>query len=69
MTLAQTMMDKHTSSEIINRLVDRTLVIYSEFGTLEDNPLVKGFRDLRIETVFAGTTEIMKTIIAQSMEL
>jgi alkylation response protein AidB-like acyl-CoA dehydrogenase len=30
---------------------------------------VKVFRDVRVITIFAGTTEIMKTIIAKSIGL
>jgi len=67
--IAETMMSKYASSEMVNLMVDRALDLFGEHGTLEDNLLVRDFRDLRIVTIFAGTTEIMKTIIAQSMGL
>jgi acyl-CoA dehydrogenase len=67
--MAETMMSKYASSEAANLWVDRLLDLFGEFGTLETCPLVREFRDLRIVTIFAGTTEIMKTIIAQSMGL
>jgi acyl-CoA dehydrogenase len=67
--IAETMMSKYTSSEMVNLMVDRALDLFGEYGSLEENHLVRDFRDLRIVTIFAGTTEIMKTIIAQSMGL
>ena len=67
--VAETMMIKYASSEMVNLMVDRALDLFGDFGNTEKNPLVQGFRDLRIVTIFAGTTEVMKTIIAQSMGL
>ena len=67
--IAETMMSKFASSEAANLMADRSLDLFGEYGMLEDNHLVRGFRDVRITTIFAGTTEIMKTIIAQSMGL
>ena len=52
-----------------NIIIDRALDLFGEFGCLEANPLAKAFRDARITTIFAGTTEIMKTIIAKSIGL
>ena len=67
--IAQTMMTKYASSEAANVMVDRALDLFGEYGMLEEHDVVRAFRDLRIVTIFAGTTEVMKTIIAQSMGL
>ncbi len=67
--IAQTMMTKYASSEAANLMADRALDLYGEYGMIEELDAVRAFRDLRITTIFAGTTEIMKTIIAQSMGL
>ena len=67
--VAETMMIKYASSELSNTMADRLIDLYGEEGLLESNYITKQFRDLRITTIFAGTTEIMKTIIAQSMGL
>ena len=66
---AETMMIKYASSEMVNQMIDRALDLYGEAGNTEKNQLVRAFRDLRIVTIFAGTTEVMKKIIAQSMGL
>ncbi len=65
----ETMMLKFASSEMSNHLIDNALDLYGDSGSLENNPLVRSFRDLRVNTIFAGTTEIMKTIIAGTMNL
>ncbi len=67
--IGETMMSKYASSEMVNTLIDRALDLFGEFGCLETNPLVRLFRNARIFTIFAGTTEIMKTIIAKSIGL
>ncbi len=65
----ETMMSKFASSEMSNHIIDKALDLYGESGSLENNPLVRSFRDLRVNTIFAGTTEIMKMIIAGTMGL
>lgn len=65
----ETMMIKFASSEMANQLVSKMMDLYGEYGQLEANEIAQQFRDLRIITIFAGTTEIMKTIIAQSLQL
>ncbi|MBU3915074.1 acyl-CoA dehydrogenase family protein [bacterium] len=67
--VSETMMIKSSSSEVANQMIDKALDLFGEYGCLEDNPLARVFRDLRIVTIFAGTTEIMKTIIAKSLGL
>ncbi len=67
--VAETMMIKYSSSEEANLMVDRVIDLLGEYAVLESNFFPQHFRDLRITTIFAGTTEIMKTIVAQSMGL
>jgi len=67
--IAITMMTKYASSESLNQMLDRALDLFGDYGMLETNDVVRAFRDSRITTIFAGTTEIMKTIVAQSMGL
>ncbi|MFH2131373.1 MAG: acyl-CoA dehydrogenase family protein, partial [bacterium] len=38
--IAETMMAKYVSSEMINLMADRALDLFGEYGILEDNPLV-----------------------------
>ncbi|SHI93034.1 Acyl-CoA dehydrogenase [Desulfatibacillum alkenivorans DSM 16219] len=66
---AQTMMSKYASSEMMNLQISDIMDLFGEYGLLESSPVARGFRDQRITTIFAGTTEIMKTIIAKSLGL
>ncbi|MCG6909282.1 MAG: acyl-CoA dehydrogenase family protein [Deltaproteobacteria bacterium] len=67
--IRETMMSKYASSESLNQMIDRVLDLFGDYGLLEANFLVKVFRDVRVITIFAGTTEVMKTIIAKSLGL
>jgi acyl-CoA dehydrogenase len=65
----ETSMAKYWTTDMANRILGRSLEIMGEFGTLEENPLVQGFRDMRVTSIFAGTNEIMKYIVAKLMRL
>ena len=67
--VCETMMCKYVSCESANIIADKALDLFGEFGGLESNPILKTFRDMKVSTIFAGTTEIMKTIIAKSIGL
>ncbi len=66
---AETMMAKYKSSELSREMIENSIGIMGEDGLLEVNRFARIFRDLRVSTIYAGTTEIMKTIIAGTMNL
>ena len=51
------------------RVATRGLDLVGEAGSLEKCPLARGFRDVRVMSIFAGTNEIMKGIAAKFMGL
>ena len=65
----ETSMAKYWTTDMANRVIGKSLEIMGEFGTYEANPLVRGFRDMRVTSIFAGTNEIMKYIVAKFMRL
>ncbi|MFO7559268.1 MAG: acyl-CoA dehydrogenase family protein [Desulfobacterales bacterium] len=65
----ETSMAKYWATDLARKTAERCLDLYGEFGTLEECPAVKGFRDIRVMSIFAGTNEIMKGIIAKFMGL
>ncbi len=67
--VAETSMAKYWNTEMANRIADRCLNLCGEFGMLESCPIVRTFRDVRVTTIFAGTNEIMKGIVAKSLGL
>ncbi len=66
---AETSMAKYWTTEMASRLMGRCLEIAGDFGTVEENPIVRRWRDIRVTSIFAGTNEIMKYITAKSMGL
>jgi len=67
--VTETSMAKYWNTEMANRIADRCLNLCGEFGMLEACPIARTFRDVRVTTIFAGTNEIMKGIVAKSLGL
>lgn len=65
----ETSMAKYQTSDMANRIANRCMDIVGDFALDEQCPIVREWRDLRVTTIFAGTNEIMKGIIAKSMKL
>ena len=65
--VTETSMAKYWTSEKANQIANRCLELIGDDAVKEDCPVVRTWRDLRIHTIFAGTNEIMKQIIAKSM--
>ncbi|MFC7341021.1 acyl-CoA dehydrogenase family protein [Saccharopolyspora griseoalba] len=60
-------MAKWWLSELNKRVVDRCLQLHGGFGYMTEYPVAKAFLDSRVQTIYGGTTEIMKEIIGRSM--
>jgi alkylation response protein AidB-like acyl-CoA dehydrogenase len=67
--VVETSMAKFWTTDLANRTADRALSILGESAATESCPLVRGWRDLRVMSIFAGTNEIMKGIAAKFMGL
>jgi acyl-CoA dehydrogenase len=65
----ETSMAKWWITEMCKRNIDVCLQFFGGYGYMEEYPICRAYRDARIQTIFAGTTEIMKIIIAKSMGL
>jgi alkylation response protein AidB-like acyl-CoA dehydrogenase len=68
--VAETSMAKYWNTEMANRVADRCLNLCGEFAVLEEAcPIARTFRDVRVTTIFAGTNEVMRGIVAKSLGL
>ncbi|MGK2866369.1 MAG: acyl-CoA dehydrogenase family protein [Mycobacterium sp.] len=67
LTVDQAAMAKWYSTEAQVRLVDRCLQLYGGYGYMREYPIAKAFLDSRIQTIYGGTTEIMKEIIGRGL--
>jgi len=54
-------------SELQNRIVDRCLQLHGGYGYMVEYPVARAFVDSRVQTIFGGTTEIMKEIIGRDL--
>jgi acyl-CoA dehydrogenase len=60
-------MVKWWNTELGNRVVDRCVQLYGGYGYMREFGVAKAFTDSRVQTIFGGTTEIMKEIIGRSL--
>lgn len=67
--IVETSMAKYWTTDLAKRIADRTLDLCGEYGGQEACPVVRGFRDARVMSIFAGSNEIMKGIAAKFMGL
>jgi alkylation response protein AidB-like acyl-CoA dehydrogenase len=56
-------------TEMENRVISRCLQLFGGWGYMEEYPIAKAFRDARVQTIYGGTTEIMKEIIGRGLGL
>ncbi|MBA4417391.1 MAG: acyl-CoA dehydrogenase [Syntrophus sp. (in: bacteria)] len=60
-------MAKAFLGEMVNRVAYQALQLHGGYGYMEEYRICRLFRDARSLSIFAGTTEIMKLIIARSL--
>ncbi|MCW2607531.1 MAG: acyl-CoA dehydrogenase [Frankiales bacterium] len=56
-------------TELQGRVVDRCLQLHGGYGYVLEYPIAKAYADARVTRIYAGSSEIMKTIIAKGMGL
>jgi long-chain-acyl-CoA dehydrogenase len=58
---------KWWDTELCNRVVDRCVQLHGGYGYMREYPVARAFADGRAQTIFGGTTEIMKEIIGRGL--
>jgi alkylation response protein AidB-like acyl-CoA dehydrogenase len=58
---------KYWNTELLKSVVDRCVQLHGGYGYMMEYPIGKAYQDVRIQTIFGGTTEIMKEIIGRSL--
>jgi alkylation response protein AidB-like acyl-CoA dehydrogenase len=56
-------------TELEKRVIDRCLQLFGGWGYMEEYPIARAYRDARVQTIYGGTTEIMKEIVGRSLGL
>ncbi|MEV7213654.1 acyl-CoA dehydrogenase family protein [Kitasatospora cineracea] len=60
-------MAKWWATELQKRTADRCLQLHGGSGYMSDSAVARAFTDGRVQTIYGGTTEIMKEIIGRSL--
>lgn len=60
-------MAKYYASEVCNQVANKALQIHGGYGYIREYEIERVFRDLRLTTIGAGTTQIQKNIIAKEL--
>lgn len=69
LTVSDAAMGKWWTTELQKKTVDKCLQLHGGYGYMSEYPISKAYLDTRIQTIYGGTTEIMKEIIGRSMGL
>ena len=68
-TAEEAAMAKWWTTELQKRVVDRCLQIHGGYGYMMEYPIAADYADAAVQSIYAGTNEIMKVIIARRMGL
>lgn len=69
LTVSDAAMGKWWTTELQKKTVDKCLQLHGGYGYMSEYPISKAYLDTRIQTIYGGTTEIMKEIIGRGMGL
>ncbi len=67
--VVETSMAKYWTTDMLKRIISRSLDLTGDYGISEECLLGRAMRDSRILSIFAGTNEIMKEICSKFMGL
>ena len=60
-------MAKWWTTELQKKVVDSCVQLHGGYGYMLEYPVAKAFIDSRVQTIYGGTTEIMKEIVGRSL--
>ena len=69
LTISDAAMGKWWTTELQKKTVDKCLQLHGGYGYMSEYPIAQAYIDTRIQTIYGGTTEIMKEIIGRTMGL
>jgi alkylation response protein AidB-like acyl-CoA dehydrogenase len=60
-------MAKLYASEAANRAVGQAVQIHGGYGFVKDYPVERYYRDARVTTIYEGTSEVQRLVIAREV--
>jgi alkylation response protein AidB-like acyl-CoA dehydrogenase len=67
LTAAEAASAKLFCTEVASRVIDRCLQLHGGYGYINEYPIARLYADNRVNRIYGGTSEVMKTIIAKDM--
>jgi alkylation response protein AidB-like acyl-CoA dehydrogenase len=67
LSISDAAMAKWWTTELQTKVVNTCLQLHGGYGYMSEYPIAQAFLDSRIQTIYGGTTEIMKEIIGRSL--
>jgi len=62
-------MAKYWGSQVQNEVLDECLQLHGGYGYMMEYPITRLFADARVQKIYGGTNEIMKELIARSLDV
>ena len=56
---------KYKTGDLLNQVAYECLQMFGGYGFMEEYPIARIYRDVRVAPIYAGTSEIMKEIISK----
>jgi alkylation response protein AidB-like acyl-CoA dehydrogenase len=69
LSVSDAAMAKWWTTELQQKVMDRCLQLHGGYGYMAEYPISKAWADSRVQTIYGGTTEIMKEIVGRSLGL
>jgi alkylation response protein AidB-like acyl-CoA dehydrogenase len=67
LTATDAAMAKWWTTEMQKRVVDSCVQLHGGYGYMLEYPVARAYLDTRVQTIYGGTTEIMKEIVGRSL--
>jgi len=67
MTVEDAAIVKYATTEMQLRAVNECLQLFGGYGYTDEYPISRFYRDARVQTIYAGSSEIMKEIVARGV--
>ena len=67
LSAAEAAQAKYWCTQLQQTAVDRCLQLFGGYGYMTEYPIGRAYADARITSIYGGTSEVMKTIIAKSL--
>jgi alkylation response protein AidB-like acyl-CoA dehydrogenase len=69
LSAAEAAQAKYWCTNLQKTAVDRCLQLFGGYGYMLEYPIARAYADARVTSIYGGTNEVMKTIIAKSLGL